>query len=345
MSTPKDSAECLDLLSVSLTPEGQTQIRALLPRGDAYYDIIVRAYFRNPFLVLTDDEIAYASKALTPPALGGLVAAREAATRLQTPRYSVCCMPKSGSSFVQSALRHALQVSSVSVTGFGLAGLGSQFGMNSREQEIDEFALVSRILTSPRGFVAQNHTRYSTYLGLLYRRFEVTPIVTFRNVLDCIVSFDEMVLTGRAANPTRWAWHYDTQFAVPASYPTLADEARYAILAKSFGVWLIAFYLSWRRSEQQDFVKPLFLRYEDHILDKERFVDELSRFAAMTDVQRERLRQYAAAPDKGASRFNVGVKGRGVQKVPASVREFLRDYASAFDDLSQEDLEYLLPSR
>lgn len=340
MSEPKDLKTGLELLSKSVSPDDQHRGRELLPAGEEYYSFVLRSYFDNPFLALADDELEHVSKALN-PAFGGLIAAREAAARSRAPRYSVCCMPKSGSSFVQSALQHALELPSVSITSFSTPHLSSHFGMNSREQEVDELALVSKILGARRGFIAQNHTRYSTYLGLQFQKYGLIPIVTFRNILDCIVSFDEMMLNWRATK-MRWAWFSDTQFALPKSYPSLSDDARYGLLTKSFGIWLVGFYLSWKRCGEQDFVQPLVLRYEDDILDKDAFVDKMSGFVGMSDGQVERLRQYALAPNKNKSRLNVGVKGRGRQKIADVHRKFLREYASSFDELSPADLEYLL---
>lgn len=340
--TPPQSAQhCLSLLSESVTVEQQMELRRYLPAGEAYYTLLARAYFANPFLELTPEEIEHLSERMKPDALVGLVRAREAATRSPSPKYSVCCMPKSGSSFVQSGLERAFQLPVRSLTSFGAPKSSSRFGMNSREQEIDEMALVSNVLAAPRGFIAQNHTRYSIYLGLLYRRFNVTPIVTVRNILDCIVSFDEMMVKWRRSDI--WpAWISDAQFALPLSYPDLTDDVRYGLLARTFGIWLISFYVSWKRCAEPRIVRPVTIRYEDHVLDPTRFTEHLSDALKMTSEQRSRLLEYAQAPNRSRSRLNVGVKGRGAQRIPPEIQTMLREHASSFEELTTEDIDYLV---
>src|SRR5262249_35279753 len=163
-----------------------------------------------------------------------LIAARHQAMRPQARRYVVCSMPKSGSSFLKAALEVALPLPAVSLTSFGNTELSSLFGMNAREQELDELALVKAALLNPHGFVAQHHTRYTPYLSLQMRAYGLTPIVTTRNIPDALVSFDDMMLAWRAeAGPEGWLG--DTPFALPRGYADLAPEARIALLARSLG--------------------------------------------------------------------------------------------------------------
>jgi hypothetical protein len=344
MTNPQTYEETLQKLAKSVSPVQQNQLRSALPSGPEYYSLIAKAYFRNPFLSLTDDETAHLSKILQPPALGALVTAREAAARSPAPKYSVCCMPKSGSSFTQSALQHALELPYLSLTSFGDVTLSSRFGMNSREQEIDEMALVRAALAAPRGFVSQNHTRYSSYLGMQFKKFNVLPIVTIRNIIDCIVSFDEMILEWRG-NSNKQTWFFDAQFAIPLDYPTLPDETRYSILSGSMGIWLLNFYISWKRGAENNIIQPLILKYEEDIIDPGRFVDALSHAIGMSAKQRERLEQYAKAPDKEKSRFKVGKRGRGVEKVPEKAIALIYDHARAFSELSEQECAYLVAPR
>ena len=333
-------AQAMRLLYQSHCDLEHAQAREVLGADADYLHRIAAAYIRNPFLKLTEAESVSLPPKLRPPAIGNLISARDAATRSAAPRYAVFSMPKSGSSFLASALQHALNLPSVSLTTFGGAGEASTFGMNSREQELDEMAVTKSVLLSHRGFVAQHHTRYSQYLALQLNLFGLTPLVAVRNTLDAIVSFDDMIRVS-VDGPDHWL--LNTQFAVPAGYAALGDEARYTLLTHSLGVWLINFYLSWKRGLRQGLVSPIVVKYEDHVLHTEALVDHITAFIPMTDEQVGRLRAYANNPDRKRSRFNVGAQGRGEQKLPERLKQFLLDYARAFEgELTAEDIRYLI---
>jgi hypothetical protein len=310
-------------------------------RNDEDYSVrVFEAYLRNPFLRLTDQESVEAGTKLRPMAIGQMIAVRDAVTRTAAPRYALLGMPKSGSSFLSSALQHTFELPMAMLTSFGAGSVSSLLGMNSREQELDELAVIKSILLSSQGFVAQHHTRYSQYLGLQLKLYGLSPLVSVRNALDCIVSFDDM-MTSRT--PESQHWVFDTQFALPTGYAAMSDQARYTILTHSFGVWLINFFLSWKRGAQQAIVAPLFIQYEEHVLNPDALVEHLNDRIPMTSKQIERLRAYANQPDRARSRLNVGARGRGAEKIPEHLQQFLADYASLFEgDLTREEIRYLV---
>lgn len=324
----------------SYDPQEQLWAREVLRNDEDFQFRLAVSYLENPFLRLTPEESAELPRKLAPGAIGQLVAARDAAMRSTAARYAVMCMPKSGSSFLASALREALELPATSLTGFGSSGASSALGMNAREQELDEMAVTKSIHLHQAGFVAQHHTRYTQYLALQLDCYSIKPLVTVRNVLDCIVSFDDM-MTRRGADSQHWI--YDAQFALPAGYAAMGDEARYTVLTHSLGVWLINFYLSWKRGAQQAIVSPLIVKYEDHVLNTEALVEHLSGHVPMSPGQVERLRAYASSPDRIRSRLNVGVRGRGEQKLPEPLKQFLSDYAGLFaSELTPEERAYLI---
>ena len=341
MPAALNQTEYVQKLATSISTKVQLELRRHIPRDDAYYRRILGIYLENPFFRLTDEEVEGFFNKQSVGSLRDLIAARVAASRSTTPKYSVFCMPKSGSSFVQSALQSALDLPFVSVTSFTTPARSSFFGMNAREQEFDELAITKSILASPDGFVSQNHTRYSMYLALQTSYFGITPILTIRNILDCIVSFDEMMVAWRTGKD-EWGWLADAQFSLPLNYADLDADDRYAVLAQSFGVWLIGFFLSWKRGARQNLIRPLRLTYEEDILDAARLVERLSEHLAMTAAQTNRLRAYVANPDRRRSRFNVGARGRGRRLIPGTIRDVLVDYASRFrEEISADDIEYL----
>jgi len=324
-----------------LSPERQKALRALVDQGD-YNEAIENAYLMNPFFRLTEEESQAFRADQNASTVRRLISARDEASRDTAPKYSVFCMPKSGSSFVRTSLQYALRLPVMSLTSFGTPGASSAFGMNSREQELDELALTKAILREPNGFVSQNHTRFSTYLALQMKMFGITPIVTIRNILDCIVSFDDMMRTAKAsfAEPN---WNYDPQFALPLNYVDLDDAARFEILAKSFGIWLIGFFLSWKRGLVQKLISPIIIRYEEDILDPDRYVKIITEHIAMTDEQIARITEYSKNPSKPNSRFNVGVSGRGRRMIPNHLINYLTEYAEMFrGELTDDEIKYLI---
>jgi hypothetical protein len=277
---------------------------------------------------------------LRPPTVGHLIAARDAAMRSKSPRYAVFCMPKSGSSFIKSALQAALQLPFVSLTSVGGIRQSSELGMNSREQELDELALTKWSLSCYDGFVAQHHTRYSTYLARQLNLYGITPIVTVRNILDCITSFDDMMLEARMNSDS---WTMDPQFILPENYAKLDRNARYEIITPSYGVWLINFYLSWKRCIHQSIISPLVIKYEDHVLNGDMLIEVLAGYVGMSESQRDRLRDFVHEPDATLSRLNVGRSGRGAATVPEHLQAFLADYAGLFrSELTEDDIRYLV---
>jgi hypothetical protein len=323
-------------------PREQMRLREPLRQAGDYMAALRTLYVHNPFFRLTETEAEALTGGAGREPMAGLIAARHRAVSASAPRYVVFCMPKSGSSFLKSALAHALDLPVVSLTCFGNIQLSSMFGMNGREQEMDELALVRAGLVTPQGFVAQHHTRYTPYLGLQMEAFGLRPLVTQRNILDALVSFDDMMLQGRPAHaPT--AWVVDTPFAIPAGYASLEPAARYRIIGASLGVWLVQFHLSWLRAQRQGQVRPLVVRYEEDILDPARLTARLGDAFGLDEAQRARLFDFARHPDPARARLNVGRPGRGRERIPTDVRDALVAYAGAFgDEIPPADVAYLL---
>jgi hypothetical protein len=341
MDLTKDIIAARNLIASSYEVSDQLKAREILKTEPESYDrTIAEAYLYNPVLRLTEDEAATLKRRVRIEAVGQLIAMRHAVTRSPSPKYVVFCMPKSGSSFIKSALMAALELPFVSLTSVGAPRSSSEFGMNSREQELDELAVVKSALLHPDGLIAQHHTRYSLYLALQMQLYGIIPIVTFRNILDCMVSFDDMMYSSKINGNS---WTLDPQFILPINYKELDAETRYTILAHSYGTWLINFYLSWKRSHHHQFVSPLFIRYEEHVLDREALIGLLSGCASMSEEQEQRLRKFVHEPDRAQSRFNVGRSGRGAEKVPERLQAFLADYAGMYrSELTEDDIRYLV---
>src|SRR5262249_39814089 len=159
----------------------------------------------------------------------------------------------------------------------------------------------------------------------------MAPVLTLRNILDCLVSFDDMMLTWRGQNPPESAWLMDP-YALPLDYPKLAPADRYRMIGHTLGAWLIQFFVTWKRGVAQRVIRRRVIRYERDLVQPERFVELAGQWFGLTAEQRARLADYAANPDRERSRLNVGQPGRGRETVPEPVRQMLTDYAKGFGD-------------
>lgn len=250
----------------------------------------------------------------------------------------LACAPKSASTFIETALRKALDLPTVSLFTTTPSGLsGSMLGANLREQEMDELALIRNGLNGA-GYVAQHHTRCTPFLAGMLNTYNVTPIVTHRNLFDTIVSLDDMVMAYR----TGGARDRDLYFSdgLPANYGGLDREDRLTILAQRNTAWFIQFFVSWKKCERAGLIKPLWISYEkDFLGDKAVLAARVSRHLGSQFADPAKLADaFEDKRDADARRFNKGVAGRG-REMPESVRQIILKTAGYYRD--EEDISPL----
>jgi hypothetical protein len=265
-----------------------------------------------------------------------IMRAKLTASRARQLNVLVACAPKSASTFIQGALRTALGLPASSL--FAAATNPSALGANLREQEPDELALIRSGLNG-RGYVAQHHTRCSPYMARLLTAYNVKPIVTHRNILDTVVSMDDMLLGWRRNFPLGPGNYFDD--GMPQNFALLEREDRLMILAQRWTAWLVQFYITWKKCEAGGLVKPLWVSYEEDFLgDKQVLAARVSEFLGGEFADPARI--AAAFEDKsegGAKRLNKGVAGRGAD-VPVAVRDQVMRIADYYRD--EEDLSALI---
>lgn len=300
--------------------------------GPYYYAHLKNLLNVNPNLVLSEDDFrAMRSQ----QGLEDLLLLKQQVIAMPGRRVAVFCMPKSGSSFTQSAIQAAIKLPFQVLTTHG--SHYSQQGMNGREQELCELSVMAAILRTQGNFIAQHHTKCTPYLCAQLRTYNLKPIVTVRNVFDAIVSFDDMMCEWRHQG----TWQGDGSHTLPVTYPSMPTEKRLGLLAANFGVWLVNFYVTWRRCERAGMVQPLWISYERDLLDKEVFKDKVASYLVLTDTERNILATYVDKPDAGRARLNKGIAGRGAA-VPTEIRVTLMAYAENFrDELDEMDWKQL----
>jgi hypothetical protein len=265
--------------------------------------------------------------------------AKLTAQRAQQLNVLVACAPKSASTFIEAALRKALDLPSAGLfTATTSAYSGSTLGANLREQEPDELALIRNGLNG-KGYVAQHHSRCTPYVAMLLKTYNIRPIVTHRNLFDTIVSLDDMMCGYRKGEPDDAKYYFSD--GLPANYGALDREERLTITAQRNTAWFIQFYVSWKKCERIGLVKPLWISYEDDFLgDKVLLAERVSQYLGAEVADVEKLAEaFADKRDAGARRFNKGVSGRG-RDMPQSVRDIILKTAHYYRD--EEDLTPLI---
>jgi len=255
--------------------------------------------------------------------------AKLTAARAPQSNILLACAPKSASTFIQDALRKGLNLPTASLfTATMDAGSGSALGANLREQEPDELAVL-RVGLNGRGYVAQHHARCSPYMARMLSTYRIRPIITHRNILDTLVSMDDMVMQWRENMPAGMSGYFND--AMATRYHRLEREERLMALARRWAPWLVQFYVSWKKCEAMGLVQPLWVAYEtDFLGDKSALAARVVDYLGVSGEAVGRL--TAAFEDKSnadAKRLNKGVAGRG-KDAPDAVREHVMTVAGFY---------------
>lgn len=271
---------------------------------------------------------------------------RHAAQNTPGLRICVFCMPKSGSSFVQTTILKTFQIPFSTLMVAKGGNFGSETGINPREQEFDELAIIqSNILSN--SYVAQHHTRANPYLGTMLNNYGIIPFVTIRNIPDCLISFDDMMMKW-LRNPDRKIQLHNTWFQTGGrfsfQYCELDQPERLAHIIDTWAKWYIEFFVSWKRMATTQVVRPIFIIYENDILNSGAgFVQKLTSVFNLSDEQKQRLIDHCQSPNKDSSRLNKGIKGRGQQAIaPEDLARIYRMAKPYDDELSDNEIQLLL---
>ena len=229
-------------------------------------------------------------------------------------KIAICCMPKSGSTYLATSLTQieGLQLEMVYLQ---TPYMNVDFiDALSREHEVDELSLLMHEIRG-RNWVSQMHVKWTPYTERIFETNNIKPIVTFRNIFDCIVSMDDMLMKGEVDG--------FPMVRLPVGYRKMADADRLSFLAEYVGPWYIDYVVSWHRAR----IETLKLYYETDILG---FNDDTSakilKFIGKTDLSPEVVAKAFELRDekkKKSSRLNKGIAGRG-EKIPLASRERIR---------------------
>lgn len=281
----------------------------------------------NPFAVPHLPATVQPSSIFTVDAWAKSIAmARMVAANTKSKRILVASAPKTGSTFIAGALERTYNLSRVSLTLLSARSYGHmQFGGGLRDHDIDELALISTAYAQ-NGYVAHHHMIGSPYLGKQVALYGITPIITKRNLFDTFVSFDDHIMKLRGTAVDIPYLH----FGFPDAWYDMEFEDRMDYLLDHQLPWYSRYYASWRLTEQQGYVDPLWIDYKTDILGSkqalaEKLIARLGADKADIPTLTAELGKSGETDDK----FNKGVAGRGV-KISGKNRQKIEDFIHRF---------------
>lgn len=252
--------------------------------------------------------------------------ARMVAANTTPKRILVASAPKTGSTFLASALHRTYDLSRVSLTLLSAWSYGhSQFGGALRDHDVDELALLTTSYAA-NGYVAHHHMIATPYLGKQAEIYGITPILTRRNLFDTLVSFDDHVQKFRGDCPYEAYLH----FGVSDGWYDMEFDDRMEFLLDSQLHWYSRYYASWRLSQAGGHIDPLWIDYEKDILGPK---DALAaKLVARLKAEKSSIATLTAELEKNggnSEHFNKGVAGRG-GKITGKNRQRIEDFIHRF---------------
>ncbi len=213
----------------------------------------------------------------------------------------IACMPKSGSTYLHTVLRE--------ITGFRDAYV-SEWG-EQNEGDICE----RRLRRLRRRSVLQQHLKATTTNVKWMAKYNLRPIVQFRSLFDVVPSIHDHLEKGQGGLPSG---------CIRPDFWTKSWSDRMVFLIQAHLPWYFNFLLSWREAVNEIEFCPI--SYEELFADQ---VGSLSRILDFYRIQASQ-EEIAAGIERAShcdTRFNVGISGRGSQRLTSLHKQAIRNMA------------------
>ena len=234
------------------------------------------------------------------------------AKRLFTKRRNclfVTCFPKSGSTFLVSALADS--------TGYMRQFLGYD---HLNEQDL---YLPNLIDTYNINIVCHQHTRATAPNLELISEFGIRPVVLVRNVFDCLVSLRDHLEQESRQTPV---------FNATDGFLAKPHDDQFDELIDIALPWYVSFVTSWKMAGTTGSA-PLWLTYEEMMADKREAVRRVLDFYGLSQFD-DGIDAAISRVDKGSdTRFNKGITGRGQEQLSTQQRQRIIDRFRHYPDL------------
>lgn len=158
-------------------------------------------------------------------------------------------------------------------------------------------------------FVAQLHLRNSAWTEKMCHDYKLRPVILVRRLLDVIISMRDHIRRGNNIWPMLFVEPY---------HANLDDAALDLMIARLAIPWYMNFYMSWREAKN-----VYLLSYEELIQNPGLILRDILTFANANVRADDIDAAIQRTQDRGESKLNFGVVGRGNGVHPAVIRSVL----------------------
>lgn len=222
----------------------------------------------------------------------------------------IACFPKSGSTFLARSLENALNFKFLHYAHMG-----------DSEHDITESILIDNL---HRNTVTHLHMTATANNQLMISRYKLKLVVQIRNIFDCIVSLRDHIIDQSRVWPMA---------IVEEEFLSWKEADQYDFIIDNFVPWYIKFYVSWHRASQK---QPVYwVKYEDLMINKYATISNLLNYHEVKfESQRlETILDSNAKLKKGDFRFNVGISGRGSEKLSSAQIDRIVKFTKYYDSI------------
>ena len=222
----------------------------------------------------------------------------------------VACMPKSGSSFLTTALRN-------------LTGWPRNFLSFAYRQNEEEIYLPGLVAMATENTITQQHCRATDANIQLLQAFGIRPVVLVRNLFDIVVSLKEFYDIGAVHN---------TFFV--GRWERLETPRRFDLIVDHVIPWYLAFFASWIDAARAERLDCLLVTYEQMIADKPGTLKAICDYQGI-DKSAEACAEAVgwAEGERVRTRKNKGVAGRGEDALSAEQKARIARLAACYHDI------------
>lgn len=204
----------------------------------------------------------------------------------------IACFPKSGSTFLARVLEKALCFKFIHYAYMG-----------DSEHNISESRLIDNLHYNT---VTHLHMTATSNNRLMISRYNLKLVVQVRNIFDCLISLRDHIRDQAKVWPMA---------VVEEEFLSWDERKQFDFLIDNFVPWYIKFYVSWYTVSQS---QPVYwLRYEDLMENKYATISNLLIYHKVK-FESQKLKAILdsnAKLKKGDFRYNVGISGRGREKL------------------------------
>lgn len=231
-------------------------------------------------------------------------------------------MPKSGSSFLSTALARCISGNIVA----------PYIGGNS-EQEFQHHLIQPLIL---RNAVTHAHAKATDNMLGILETYSLSPIVQFRNLIDITCSLhDHFLVEGNSGNPMQ---DFEKDWFLRKS-----KSERYDFIIDLMLPWYLNFYAGWMRAVYNKRCSAYIVWYEDLYRNPVAIIEDILIHVGHP-LSRDEISHRIALIPKENTRFNRGIIGRGFDELTTEQISRIRKLASYYIDCPPYELEKLCPT-